>query len=123
AIAGVITGGEIELDGVIERHMLPITEKLMDAGADVWHRDGKMLVRPGGTLRAVDIQTLPSPGVPTDSQSSFMPVLTQAEGIATVHERVCEDRLRYTDELVKMGADIRIQRFGDHGEFLAPSAE
>src|SRR5699024_584788 len=105
AIAGVITGGEIELDGVIERHMLPITEKLMEAGADVWHRDGKMLVRPGGTLRAVDIQTLPYPGFPTDSQSTFMPLLTQAEGIATVHERVYEDRLRYTDELVKMGAD------------------
>jgi len=123
AIAGVITGGEITLDGVIEAHMLPITEKLLEAGADVWHRDGKMLVRAGDDLRSVDIQTLPYPGFPTDSQSTFMPLLTQARGIATVHERVYEDRLRYTDELIRMGADIRVQRFGEHGEFLATSAE
>ncbi|HWV23199.1 MAG TPA: UDP-N-acetylglucosamine 1-carboxyvinyltransferase [Thermomicrobiales bacterium] len=122
AIAGVITGSEITLDGVIEQHMVPITEKLMEAGADVWHRDGKMLIRPGSELRAVDIQTLPYPGFPTDSQSTFMPLLTQARGTATVHERVYEDRLRYTDELVKMGADIHVQRFGDNGEYLATSA-
>jgi UDP-N-acetylglucosamine 1-carboxyvinyltransferase len=52
-----------------------------------------------------------------------MPLLTQANGVAHVHERVYEDRLRYTDELVKMGADIRVQRFGENGEFLATSAE
>jgi UDP-N-acetylglucosamine 1-carboxyvinyltransferase len=123
AIAGVITGGEVLLDDVIEAHMIPITEKLMEAGADVWHRDRRMLIRPGSELRAVDIQTLPYPGFPTDSQSTFMPLLTQAQGVATVHERVYEDRLRYTDELIKMGADIRVQRWGDNGEFLATSAE
>ena len=123
AIAGVMTGGEITLDGVIEAHMLPITEKLMEAGADVWHRDGKMLIRPGDELRSVDIQTLPYPGFPTDSQSTFVPLLTQCHGVATVHERVYEDRLRYTDELLKMGADIRVPRWGNNGEFLATSAE
>jgi UDP-N-acetylglucosamine 1-carboxyvinyltransferase len=123
AIAAVITGGEVTLERVMEAHMLPITEKLLEAGADVWHRDGKMLIRPGKQLSSVDIQTLPYPGFPTDSQSTFMPLLTQAHGIATVHERVYEDRLRYTDELLKMGADIRVARFGEQGEFLATSAE
>jgi UDP-N-acetylglucosamine 1-carboxyvinyltransferase len=56
-------------------------------------------------------------------QSTFVPLLTQATGVATVHERVYEDRLRYTDELNKMGADIRVRRFGDNGEFLATTAE
>lgn len=123
AIAAVITRGEITLERVMEPHMLPITEKLLEAGADVWHRDGSMLVRAGDELRAVDIQTLPYPGFPTDSQSTFMPLLTQAHGVAHVHERVYEDRLRYTDELNKMGADIRVARFGPNNEFLAPSAE
>ena len=124
AMAGVMTGGEVTLTGVREAHMLPVTEKLLEAGADVWHRDGTMLVRSKGPLRAVDIQTLPFPGFPTDSQSTFVPLLTQAHGVAVVHERVYEDRLRYTDELVKMGADIRIKRFLDEGtEFLATSAE
>jgi UDP-N-acetylglucosamine 1-carboxyvinyltransferase len=123
AIAAVITGGEIEIDQVIEAHMVPITEKLLEAGADVWMRERRMLVRAGKELRSVDIQTLPYPGFPTDSQSTFVPLLTQASGVARVHERVYEDRLRYTDELVKMGADIRVQRWGENSEFLATSAE
>ncbi|HYJ12542.1 MAG TPA: UDP-N-acetylglucosamine 1-carboxyvinyltransferase, partial [Thermomicrobiales bacterium] len=123
AIAAVMTCGEIALEGVREPHMLPITEKLLEAGADVWARDDRMLVRAGSDLRSVDIQTLPFPGFPTDSQSTFVPLLTQSTGVATVHERVYEDRLRYTDELNKMGADIRVRRFGDNNEFLATTAE
>ncbi len=123
AIAAVMTGGEVALEGVHEPHMIPITEKLLEAGADVWWRDDRMLVRSGQTLRSVDIQTLPYPGFPTDSQSTFVPLLTQAQGIGVVQERVYEDRLRYTDELNKMGADIRVRRFGDNGEFLATTAE
>lgn len=123
AIAAVMTGGEVSLEGVHEPHMLPITEKLLEAGADVWSREDRMLVRAGASLRSVDIQTLPYPGFPTDSQSTFVPLLTQATGVGVVHERVYEDRLRYTDELNKMGADIRVRRFGDNGEFLATTAE
>ncbi|CAA9554967.1 MAG: UDP-N-acetylglucosamine 1-carboxyvinyltransferase [uncultured Thermomicrobiales bacterium] len=123
AIAAVITGGEVTLHDVREHHMLPLTEKLLEAGADVWHRDNRMLVRAGTALESVDIQTLPFPGFPTDLQAAFMPLLTQATGVAHVHERVYEDRLRYTDDLIRMGADIRVARFGMNDEFLATSAE
>ena len=123
AIAAVITGGQVTLRHVLEPHMVPITEKLLEAGAEVWARDNSMLVRAGKSLRSVDIQTLPFPGFPTDSQSTFVPLLTQAEGVAIVHERVYEDRLRYTDELNRMGADIRVQSWGDQGEFRATTAE
>jgi UDP-N-acetylglucosamine 1-carboxyvinyltransferase len=123
AIAAVITGGEVTLHDVREQHMLPLTEKLLEAGADVWHRDNRMLVRAGPNLHSVDIQTLPFPGFPTDLQAAFMPLLTQATGVAHVHERVYEDRLRYTDDLIRMGADIRVARFGENDEFLATAAE
>ena len=123
ALAAAITGGEVTLAGVREPHMLPLTEKLLEAGADIWHRDNRMLIRAGRELRAVDIQTLPFPGFPTDLQAAFMPLLTQARGISVVHERVYEDRLRYTEDLVRMGADIRVARFGDNREFFATSAE
>jgi len=123
AIAAVITGGEVTLHDVREHHMLPLTEKLLEAGADVWHRDHRMLIRAGSSLQSVDIQTLPFPGFPTDLQAAFMPLLTQATGVAHVHERVYEDRLRYTGDLNRMGADIRVARFGMNGEFLATSAE
>lgn len=123
AIAAVMTRGEVTLDGVVESHMLPLTEKLLEMGVDVWLRDDQMLIRPGETLRAVDIQTLPFPGFPTDLQSPFVAMLTQADGVSRVHERVYEDRLRYTGDLIRMGADITVATFGPNDEYLATSAE
>lgn len=123
AIAAAMTGGEVTLDGVIESHMLPLTEKLLEMGVDVWLRDDQMLIRPGSMLKAVDIQTLPFPGFPTDLQSPFVALLTQAEGVSRVHERVYEDRLRYTRDLIRMGADISVASFGPNDEYLATSAE
>lgn len=123
AIAAAMTGGEVTLDGIVEQHMLPLTEKLLEMGVDVWQRDDQMLVRRSGALRAVDIQTLPFPGFPTDLQSPFVALLTQAEGVSQVHERVYEDRLRYTRDLIRMGADITVASFGPNDEYLATSAE
>ena len=123
AIAAVMTGGEVTVERVIDEHLVPVTEKLAEVGADVWFRDRQMLVRAGTSIRPADVQTLPYPGFPTDSQSAFVPLLTQASGVSVVHERVYEDRLRYTRELLKMGADIRVQAFGDNDEILATAAE
>jgi UDP-N-acetylglucosamine 1-carboxyvinyltransferase len=123
AIGAVMTGGEVTLHDVREAHMLPLTEKLMEVGADVWFRQDRMLVRSGASLRSVDIQTLPFPGFPTDLQAPFTALLTQASGVSRVHERVYEDRLRYTSELRKMGADIRVDRISNASELLATSAE
>lgn len=123
AIGAVMTGGEVTLRDVRESDMLPLTEKLTQVGAEVWHSNDCMLVRAGSSLNAVDIQTLPFPGFPTDMQAPFTAMLTQANGISTVHERVYEDRLRYTTELLKMGADIHVERIGNRGELYATSAE
>ncbi len=114
AIAAAMTRGEVTIEGVIENQMLPITEKLLEMGVDVWHRDDRMLVRPGSGLRAVDIQTLPYPGFPTDVQAPFVAMLTQSEGVSRVHERVYENRLRYAFDLIRMGADIEMELFGDN---------
>ncbi len=111
AIGAVITRGEVTLRGVREPDMLPLTEKLREAGAEVWHQDSDMLVRTRQPLTAVEIQTLPFPGFPTDLQAPFAVLMTQSEGVSRIHERVFDDRLRYTDELVKMGADVRVEKF------------
>lgn len=125
AIAAAITGGEVTLRDVREPHMLPLTEKLTEMGAEVWMSNDLMLVRASKALTAVDIQTLPFPGFPTDLQAPFTALLTQARGVSRVHERVYEDRLRYTTELIKMGAEIHVARSrdGDGGELSATSAE
>jgi UDP-N-acetylglucosamine 1-carboxyvinyltransferase len=122
AIAAVMTGGEIRISNIHESLMLPLTEKLVEAGAEIWHRHSEMLVQSGKSLRAVDIQTLPFPGFPTDLQAPFVSMLTQAEGTSHVHERVYEDRLRYTADLIRMGANISVARYGPQNEYLATSA-
>jgi UDP-N-acetylglucosamine 1-carboxyvinyltransferase len=113
AIGAAITGGEVTLRHVHEADMLPLTAKLREAGAEVWLDDDNMLVRPGKILTAVEIQTLPFPGFPTDLQAAFAVLMTQAQGLSKIHERVFEDRLRYTDELVKMGAKIWVEKFAE----------
>ena len=115
AIAAVLTKGEVKLHGVRPADMLPLTAKLTEAGAEVWEHEDTMMVRGGATLRAVEVQTLPFPGFPTDLQASFGTLLTQAEGRSKIHERVFEDRLRYTDQLNAMGADVRVERYHVHG--------
>jgi len=126
AIGAVITKGEVTLQGVREPDMLPLTEKLREAGAEVWHQESDMLVRTHQQLQAVEIQTLPFPGFPTDLQAPFAVLMTQSEGLSRIHERVFDDRLRYADELLKMGADIRVEKFapnryGTKADIIGPT--
>lgn len=124
AVAGAMTGGSITLTDVVYNDLIPVTAKLREAGCDVWNQESQMLIRAPRQLTAVDIQTLPYPGFPTDSQSTIVPLLTQAVGVSVVQERIYEDRLRYTDQLRKMGADIRVNRLRDDqgDELLATTA-
>lgn len=112
AIAAAVTGGEVQINNVAEPDMLPVRAKLEEAGAEIWTRPGSMLVRGSHPLRAVEIQTMPFPGFPTDLQAAFAVLMTQANGVSKLKERVFEDRLRYTDELNLLGADISVERLG-----------
>ncbi len=126
AIAAALTQGEVMLHRVREADLLPVRAKLEEAGAEVWSRGESLLVRARQELRAVEIQTLPFPGFPTDCQAAFAVLMTQARGRSTIRERVFEDRLRYTDQLVAMGADIRVEKFapnkyGTKAEIFGPT--
>jgi UDP-N-acetylglucosamine 1-carboxyvinyltransferase len=112
AIAAVVTGGEIHLNNINEPDMLPVRAKLEAAGAEIWTRPGSMLVRGGAPLQAVEIQTMPFPGFPTDLQAAFAVLMTQANGVSKLKERVFEDRLKYTSELNALGATISVETLG-----------
>ena len=120
AIGSVVTGGEIVLDRVNEHDMLPLTYKLREAGAEVWWSENSMMVRAGKTLESLEIQALPFPGFPTDLQAAFAVLLTQAEGTSRIFERVFNDRLRYVDELRKLGANIALVT-SQEARFTGPS--
>jgi UDP-N-acetylglucosamine 1-carboxyvinyltransferase len=62
-----------------------------------------------GRLRAVDVATLPYPGLATDYKPLLVAVLTTADGVGIVTENLFSGRFRYIDELVRMGADIRTE--------------
>jgi UDP-N-acetylglucosamine 1-carboxyvinyltransferase len=108
ALAAAITGGDVQLDGAVPEHLDALIWKMHEAGATVEPTDAGMRVRGGGTYRAVRAQALPYPGFATDLQPQLAAFLTQAHGTSTIHERVFDNRLLYSTELMKMGAEVLV---------------
>lgn len=109
AAAGLITRGDVTVQGVAPEHLDPVIFKLRKMGAQVELNGQELRCAWHGPIQSVDIQAIHYPGFPTDLQAVFGAVLTQAVGASTIHERVFENRLLYADELNKMGADIEVQ--------------
>jgi len=110
AAAALITRGDITVEDVIPEHLDPVVFKLCQMGAhlEVGSDSLRCAWPASGRLSAVDIQAIHYPGFPTDLQAVFGAVLTQADGMSTIHERVFENRLCYADELNAMGARITV---------------
>ena len=108
-LAGAITGGDILVTGCIAEHLGALIEKLPQAGVDVAVVDPSTIrVHAGSALRAVDMTTEEYPGFATDLQAQFMALMTQANGISIVTETIFENRFMHAQELMRMGANIRI---------------
>jgi UDP-N-acetylglucosamine 1-carboxyvinyltransferase len=84
--------------------------KLQECGVriDVLSKD-QIRVRSEGALKAADISTEEYPGYPTDMQAQYMALATQAEGTSLVKENIFENRFMHVQELVRMGANIRVE--------------
>jgi UDP-N-acetylglucosamine 1-carboxyvinyltransferase len=108
AAAGVITRGDLTLEGIISEDLDAVIFKLEKMGARVEPGDNTLHCAWQGPLRSVDIQAIHHPGFPTDLQAVFGALLTQANGTSTIHERVFENRLGYAEQLNAMGADIEV---------------
>jgi UDP-N-acetylglucosamine 1-carboxyvinyltransferase len=107
-LAAAITGGDVRVVGARGEHLDALVEKLREAGAYVEELDDAVRIRVDGPLRSVDIRTMPYPGFPTDLQAQTMALATQAAGVSTVVETVFENRFMHAPELVRMGADIKL---------------
>jgi UDP-N-acetylglucosamine 1-carboxyvinyltransferase len=106
AIATVMTGGDVELRDVPNGVMDAVLNKLRACGAQIEEGEGVMRVRRSGPIRAVSFQALPYPGLATDLHAPMAALLTQANGVSIIHERVFDNRMLYVSELRKMGAEI-----------------
>ncbi len=108
-IAGLMTGGALNITGCIPEHLGALTAKLTQAGARISQPDSTTLrVEPSGTLRAIDMSTEEYPGFATDLQAQYMAIMTQANGISIVTETIFENRFMHAQELQRMGANIRL---------------
>ena len=106
--AAVATGGDVLIKNIIPKHLESITAKLELAGAEITVFDDAIRVRRTGSLNRINVKTMPHPGFPTDMQPQITAMLTQAEGTSIVTEGVWDNRFRYVDELVRMGANIQV---------------
>lgn len=108
-LAGAIIPGKIKIKNVISDHLDVFLDKLEEIGVNLKKdSDDSITVNYSPHLKAVRVQALPYPGFPTDLLPPLIPLLTQAEGKSLIHDPLYENRLNFTQELRKMGADIEI---------------
>lgn len=107
--AAACTKGDVLVKNVIPKHLEAITSKLYEIGCSVEEYDDAVRVIGNGRLVSTQVKTLPYPGFPTDMQPQISVALALASGTSTVVESIFENRFKYLDELVKMGASSKVE--------------
>ena len=109
-IAGAITGGDLTVTGCRVDHLGAMLEKLADVGVKFSTPDNCTIqVHSNGGIGAADMTTEEYPGFATDLQAQYMALMTQADGISIITETIFENRFMHAQELMRMGANIRIE--------------
>ncbi len=107
--AAAATRGDITVKGVIPKHMEAVSAKLSEIGCEIDEFDDAIRVVAARRLARTHIKTNPYPGFPTDMQPQISVVLSLASGTSIVTESIFENRFKYVDELVRMGANIKVE--------------
>jgi len=108
-IAGAISGGDLMVTNCDPNHLTSLLNKLEEVGVKVTRNGESVRVLSLGGLKASDIVTEEYPGFPTDMQAQYMALATQAEGSSVVTENIFENRFMHAQELVRMGANVKIE--------------
>lgn len=108
-VAAAMTGGEITCQNVDPSKMESILQKLLESGAEITTKKNSITVRSNKKLNAVNINTAPYPGFPTDMQAQFMALNTFSNGVGEITETIFENRFMHVQELRRMGALIDIK--------------
>ncbi len=108
-IASAITGGDVWIRGARAEHLDAFLIKLAEAGVVLTSDDDGIRVQRNGTIKSVDVTTLPYPGFPTDLQAQMMVLMSVADGVSVITETIFENRFMHAQELDRMGAQIQLE--------------
>jgi UDP-N-acetylglucosamine 1-carboxyvinyltransferase len=108
-VAAALTGGDLNIVGCDPNHLTAVLQKLQETGVKIAHNHDSIRVVGHGDLRGSDMVTEEHPGFPTDMQAQYMALATQAEGTSVITENIFENRFMHAQELVRMGANIKIE--------------
>jgi UDP-N-acetylglucosamine 1-carboxyvinyltransferase len=108
-IAAALTGGDLNVTSCDPHHLGALLQKLQEAGAKIACTDESVRILGDGPFKASDLVTQEYPGFPTDMQAQYMALATQAEGSSVITENIFENRFMHALELVRMGANIKME--------------
>ena len=110
AVAAAITRGDVTIKGIDPKRLSAFLDKLEETGLPMELGNDFIRILPyTNTLKSVEAITLPHPGYPTDLQAQLIALMTQAEGISIITERIYPNRFMHVPELQRMGAIISIE--------------
>ena len=112
-IAAAATSSSITISPVIPNHLEAVINKLRETGSLIMIRDNSITIQ-GKAIKAVDIETAPFPGFPTDLQAPFTALMTIANGESKITETIFENRMNHIHLLNKMGACIKLDQNTAH---------
>ena len=108
-IASAITKGDITIENAVPEHMTALIAKLKEMGVKINEEEDGLRIRATGTLKSVDIKTMPHPGFPTDMQSQMMALMLTATGTGMLTETVFENRFMHVEEFRRMNGNVKIE--------------
>ncbi len=108
-LAGALTGGDLNVASCEPRHLGALLQKLAEVGVKTACSSESVRVMSDNPLKAADVTTAEYPGFPTDVQAQYMALATQADGTSIVTENIFENRFMHAQELLRMGANIKIE--------------
>ncbi len=107
-VAAAASGGDVIVKNVIPKHLESISAKLIECGVEVTEYDDAVRVKSNGQFKKCNLKTMPHPGFPTDMQPQMAVLLSIAKGTSVISEGVWDNRFKYVDQLMRMGANVQV---------------
>ena len=106
--AVAVTRGNVFVRGARAEHMEMLINRFSEMGVMITPQHDGLQVSCNQRLQAIDFATLPYPGIATDYKPLLVGMLAVSSGTGIATENLYPGRFRYVDELMKLGADVRI---------------